>query len=106
MATRRRGTHRTTQARFEQQRNVELAEVQRLEAEAKRRAAEKERRLAQERLRMQQEEEVMEKVAARGFAKNFLSDLHSRCVRPAGARCAAAVSRCRRSDSRDMTVTV
>lgn len=68
---------RSHKARFEQQRNVELAEVQRLEAEAKRRAAEKERRLAQERLRVQQEEEVMEKVAARGFAKNFLSDLHN-----------------------------
>jgi len=67
---------RAHKARFEQQRNVELAEVQRLEAEAKRRSAEKERRLAQEKLRVHQEEEVMEKIAARGFAKNFLSDLH------------------------------
>jgi len=67
---------RSHKARFEQQRNVELAEVQRLEAEAKRRTAEKERRLAQELLRVKQEEEVMEKIAARGFAKNFLSDLH------------------------------
>lgn len=62
--------------RFEQQRNVQLAEVQRLEAEARRREEEKARRLKQEADRVQQEEEIMEKVAARGFAKNFLGDLH------------------------------
>lgn len=61
---------------FEQQRNIELAEVQRLEAEEQRRKAEKNRRKKQESIRVQQEEEVMEKVAARGFAKNYLTDLH------------------------------
>lgn len=61
---------------FEQQRNIELAEVQRLEAEEQRRKAEKNRRTKQESIRVQQEEEVMEKVAARGFAKNYLTDLH------------------------------
>lgn len=61
---------------FEQQRNIELAEVQRLEAEEQRRKAEKNRRTRQESIRVQQEEEVMEKVAARGFAKTYLTDLH------------------------------
>lgn len=68
---------REHKARFQQQRNVELAELQRLEAETKRRAAEKERRVKQEKARVAAEEEVMEKVAARGFAKSFLSDLHT-----------------------------
>lgn len=68
---------RKHKAAFEQQRNIELAEVQRLEAEERRKAAEKERRVAQENNRVRQEEEVMEKVAARGFAKNYLADLHS-----------------------------
>lgn len=68
---------RKHKAAFEQQRNIELAEVQRLEAEERRKAAEKERRVEQENKRVRQEEEVMEKVAARGFAKNYLADLHS-----------------------------
>merc|ERR1712224_132802 len=40
------------------------------------RLAEKNRRTRQESIRVQQEEEVMEKVAARGFAKTYLTDLH------------------------------
>lgn len=67
---------RKHRAAFEQQRNIELAEVQRLEAEEQRRKAEKNRRTRQESIRVQQEEEVMEKVAARGFAKTYLTDLH------------------------------
>jgi len=67
---------RKHRAAFEQQRNIELAEVQRLEAEEQRRLAEKNRRTRQESIRVQQEEEVMEKVAARGFAKTYLTDLH------------------------------
>merc|ERR1712025_538992 len=63
---------RKHRAAFEQQRNIELAEVQRLEAEEQRRKAEKNRRTKQESIRVQQEEEVMEKVAARGFAKTYL----------------------------------
>lgn len=62
---------------FEQQRNIELAEVQRLEAEELRRKSEKNRRKKQETIRVQEEEQVMEKVAARGFAKSYLTDLHS-----------------------------
>lgn len=68
---------RKHKAAFEQQRNIELAEVQRLEAEERRKAAEKDRRVKQESKRVRQEEEVMEKVAARGFAKSYLADLHS-----------------------------
>merc|ERR1711998_397798 len=61
---------------FEQMRNAELMEVQRLEAEAARRFAEKQRRLKQEKERKRLQEELQEKVAARSFAKNYLSDLH------------------------------
>lgn len=68
---------RKHKAAFEQQRNIELAEVQRLEAEELRRKSEKNRRKAQETKRVQEEEEVMEKVAARGFAKSYLTDLHT-----------------------------
>lgn len=68
---------RAHKAAFEQQRNIELAEVQRLEAEERRKAAEKQRRVDQENKRVRQEEEVMEKVAARGFAKSYLADLHT-----------------------------
>ena len=67
---------RAERDRFEQLRSSQLAEVQRLEAEATRRSEEIARRKEQEAQRVQDEEEVMEKVAARGFAKNFLGDLH------------------------------
>ena len=68
---------RRHQEEFEQTRNAELAEVQRLEAEAKRRWEEKERRLQQERERVEREKAVREKVAARAFARDYLTDLHS-----------------------------
>ena len=68
---------RKHQEEFEQIRNAELAEVQRLEAEAKRRWEEKERRLQQERDRVVRERAVKEKVAARAFAKDYLTDLHA-----------------------------
>ncbi|TMW57853.1 hypothetical protein Poli38472_013327 [Pythium oligandrum] len=62
---------------FEQARNAELAEVQRLEAEAKRKYAEKQRRLDEEQRRLSAQAELEEKVAARAYAKRYLSDLHS-----------------------------
>lgn len=68
---------RAHQDEFEQMRNAELAEVQRLEAEARRRFDEKERRLEQERTRMAQEKDLKEKVSARSFAKDYLTDLHT-----------------------------
>lgn len=67
---------RQRQEEFEQTRNAELAEVQRLEAEARRRFEEKERRMTQEKERIEREADVGEKVAARAFAKDYLSDLH------------------------------
>jgi len=67
---------RRRQEDFEQARNAELAEVQRLEAEARRKFEEKERRVTQESERIVQESEVEEKVAARAFAKEYLTDLH------------------------------
>ena len=67
---------RRRQEDFEQARNAELAEVQRLEAEARRKFEEKERRVTQESERIVQEKDVTEKVAARAFAKEYLTDLH------------------------------
>lgn len=71
---------RTHQEHFEQIRNTELAETQRLEEAEKRRTEEKQRRVEQEKQRVQQEQEVTEKVAARTFTKGFLSQLQSQVV--------------------------
>ncbi|RLN50844.1 hypothetical protein BBJ28_00022638 [Nothophytophthora sp. Chile5] len=68
---------RQRQELFEQSRNAELAEVQRLEAEAKRRFAEKQRRLDEETARLAAQAEVEEKVAARACAKQYLANLHT-----------------------------
>ncbi|OQR97156.1 flagellar radial spoke protein [Achlya hypogyna] len=68
---------RLRQDAFEQQRNAELAEVQRLEAEAKRKYDEKQRRLEEEKARLVAQAELQEKLAARSFAKHYLADLHS-----------------------------
>lgn len=64
------------QEEYEAIRNIELAEVQRLEAEARRRAEEKERRVQQERKRLQERAELEEKIAARAFSTQYLSTLH------------------------------
>lgn len=66
---------RQRQREFEQMRNAELMEVQRLDAQASRRFAEKQRRLNQERERIRAQTELQEKVAARAFAKSYLVDL-------------------------------
>mmetsp|Transcript_28420 Transcript_28420/g.28727 ORF Transcript_28420/g.28727 Transcript_28420/m.28727 type:complete len:361 (+) Transcript_28420:162-1244(+) len=65
------------QDEFEQIRNIELAEVQRLEADARRKAQEKERRLTQEKERQAEKIELEEKIAARSFAQQYLSSLHT-----------------------------
>jgi hypothetical protein len=62
---------------FEAIRNVELAEVKRLEAEARRKQQEKDRRIAQEQKRVADKKELEEKIAARSFAYQYLSTLHS-----------------------------
>ena len=60
---------------IEHQRNVELADIQRLEEAEKRKFEEKQRRLEQ-RLRVEQEQrELRHKIAARGYGEFFASDL-------------------------------
>merc|ERR1719460_3485226 len=71
---------RTHQEHFEQIRNAELAETQRLEEAEKRRFEEKERRVQQEKERVAREAQVTEKVAARSFTKGFLAELQSSVV--------------------------
>lgn len=61
---------------FEAIRNVELAEVQRLEADARRKLQEKQRRLAQEQKRVEEQRKLESKVAARAFAQQYLATLH------------------------------
>mmetsp|Transcript_18394 Transcript_18394/g.39214 ORF Transcript_18394/g.39214 Transcript_18394/m.39214 type:complete len:347 (+) Transcript_18394:1-1041(+) len=71
---------RTHQEHFEQIRNTELAETQRLEEAEKRRTEEKQRRVQQEIQRVKEEQAVTEKVAARTFTKGFLSQLQTQVV--------------------------
>ena len=65
------------QEEFELVRKIELAEVQRLEADAKRRALEKERRVEQELSRAAERKLLEEKVAAQYFSQQYLGSLHS-----------------------------
>jgi len=67
---------RLQQEEFEAIRNVELAEVQRLESEARRKTQEKDRRLAQERKRLADRKALEEKIAARSFSQQLLGSLH------------------------------
>jgi radial spoke head protein 3 len=67
---------RREQEQFEDIRNVELAEVQRLEAEARRKAQEKDRRVAQERQRVADRTVLEEKIAARAYSNQYLATLH------------------------------
>lgn len=67
---------RTQQEEFEDVRNVELAEAQRLEADARRKTQEKEKRIAQETKRLVDRKELEEKIAARAFSQQYLSSLH------------------------------
>ena len=71
---------RAHQEHFEQIRNAELAETQRLEEGEKRRSEEKARRVQQEKERVAREQQVTEKVAARTFTKGFLSELKTSVV--------------------------
>lgn len=64
------------QAEFETVRNIELAEVQRLEADIKRKAQEKERRVQQESKRKIARRALEEKIAARSFSQQYLGGLH------------------------------
>ncbi|XP_075056770.1 radial spoke head protein 3 homolog [Mixophyes fleayi] len=66
---------RAQQRAFEELRNAELAEAQRLEEQERRHREEKERRKQQQREMLLKEKETAEKVAARAFAQQYLADL-------------------------------
>lgn len=68
---------RAQQEEYETIRNLELAEVQRLEAEARRKAQERDRRVAQERKRVEERRMLEEKIAARAFSKQYMGNLHT-----------------------------
>lgn len=66
---------RAQQKKHQEIRNAETAEMQRLEEQSRRRREEKERRVKQQREVIQKENEMIEKMAARNFARNYLQDL-------------------------------
>eukprot|EP01138_Halocafeteria_seosinensis_P006712 gb/GECG01006863.1/.p1 GENE.gb/GECG01006863.1/~~gb/GECG01006863.1/.p1 ORF type:complete len:379 (+),score=81.54 gb/GECG01006863.1/:1-1137(+) len=66
---------RKHQEEFEQIRNAELAEVQRMESEAKRKEEEKERRRKQEEERVERERQIKQKVAASEHARKYLKSV-------------------------------
>lgn len=66
---------RDHQAEFEELRNAELMETQRLEEQARRRREERERRLLQQAEVARQEAATTKKIAARSFAQSYLSGL-------------------------------
>ncbi|KAM6954087.1 radial spoke head protein 3 homolog [Aplochiton taeniatus] len=66
---------RAQQRAFEELRNAELVEVQRLEEQERRHREEKERRIAQQREVLEKEKEIADKIAARAFAQHYLADL-------------------------------
>lgn len=66
---------RATQYAYEELRNVELAEVQRLEEQERRHREEKERRKQQQWEVVYKHNETSQKVAARVFAQRYLADL-------------------------------
>lgn len=68
---------RLQQEEYETIRNIELAEVQRLEVELKRKEAEKRRRVAQEKKRLEDRHRLEELIAARQFSNQFLGELHT-----------------------------
>ncbi|KAL5457495.1 hypothetical protein EMCRGX_G034761 [Ephydatia muelleri] len=66
---------RAQQRTFEENRNAELVETQRLEEQERRYREEKERRMQQQREALLKEKETAEKIAAKAFAQSYLSDL-------------------------------
>ncbi|XP_058469738.1 radial spoke head protein 3 homolog isoform X1 [Solea solea] len=66
---------RAQQRAFQELRNNELAEVQRLQEQERRRSEEKKRRVAQQREALQKEKETAEKIAARAYTQQYLTDL-------------------------------
>ena len=66
---------RSQQRSFEELRNAELVEQQRLEEQERRHKEEKERRMKQQKEILRKERETSEKIAARAFAQSYLADL-------------------------------
>ncbi|XP_028391706.1 radial spoke head protein 3 homolog B-like [Dendronephthya gigantea] len=66
---------RAQQRRFEELRNAELVETQRLEEQERRHQEEKERRMKQQTDVLKKEKETAEKIAARAFAQSYLADM-------------------------------
>ncbi|XP_007892078.1 radial spoke head protein 3 homolog [Callorhinchus milii] len=66
---------RALQRDFEELRNAELAEVQRMEEKERRHREEKKRRIEQQQAVLMKEKESAEKIAARAFAQQYLADL-------------------------------
>lgn len=66
---------KASQRAYEELRNVELAEVQRLEEQERRHREEKERRRQQQWQVAHKHKETAEKIAARAFAQRYLADL-------------------------------
>ena len=66
---------RARQREFEELRNAELAETQRLEEQERRHRGEKKRRMKQQMDVLPKERETVNKVAARAYAQSYLQDL-------------------------------
>ncbi|KAJ7988033.1 hypothetical protein DPEC_G00319440 [Dallia pectoralis] len=66
---------RAQQRAFQELRNAELVEVQRLEEQERRHREEKERRIIQQRQVLEKERETVEKIAAQAFARQYLTDM-------------------------------
>jgi len=66
---------RAEQRRFEELRNAELVETQRLEEQERRHREEKQRRMIQQVEVLKKERETTDKIAARAFAQSYLQDL-------------------------------
>lgn len=64
-----------SQRTFEENRNAEVIETQRLEEQERRQREEKDRRIQQQREALFKEKETAEKIAARAFAQSYLADL-------------------------------
>jgi len=66
---------RAQQRSFEELRNAELVEQQRLEEQERRHREEKDRRMKQQKEILRKEKETSDKIAARAFAQSYLADL-------------------------------
>ncbi|XP_077567066.1 radial spoke head protein 3 homolog [Stigmatopora nigra] len=69
---------RAQQRAFQELRNAELAELQRLQEQERRRKEEKEHRIAQQREAVIKEKETLEKIAAQAYTKQYLAELEPR----------------------------